>query len=219
MAYASKTCEKCGLITSSYKLLEVKNRTNNNYKTKYYCHGPNTNDCYEKVRPKTIGDRIRFIFGIPIAAIMFVVGIFKFIIRIPSYAINAFKHLISFIKKALNILFIPIKILLYPFILAYRHNKKIRNVMVYIFGIIVFIFMKILSVLKFVGVKAMDQDGDGRVDLNDFAIAKKKVKDFFDKLKKDNEPSKISGSRYENVPENENTIEEKIKKGNPNNQI
>ena len=37
----------------------------------------------------------------------------------------------------------------------------------------------------FVGIKVMDQDGDGKVDLNDFAIAKRKVKDFFDKSKKE----------------------------------
>jgi len=181
MEYAVKECERCGLKTTSYKLLEVKNKTNNNYRRKYYCHGPNTNDCYEKVRPWTIGD----IFGIIFAPIRLVAGIVKFIIRLPSHLIKAFKSIISFVKKALSILLIPFKIIMYPLILLYRHNKKIRNAIVYIFGVIVFILMKVLAVLRFVGIKVMDQDGDGKVDLNDFAIAKRKVKDFFDKSKKE----------------------------------
>ena len=204
MEYVQKECERCGLKTTSYKLLEVKNKTNNNYRKKYYCHGPNTNDCYEKERPWTIGD----IFGIIIAPLRLIVGIVKFIIRLPSNLINAFKSIISFVKKALSILLIPFKIIMYPFILLYRHNKKIRNAMVYIFGVIVFIFMKILSVLKFVGIKVFDQDGDGKVDLNDFAIAKKKVQDFFDKAKKDNNSSKILNPIEEKRPKNENIIEE-----------
>ena len=81
--------------------------------------------------------------------------------------------------------------------------------MVYIFGVVVFVFMKILSVLKFVGIKVMDQDGDGKVDLNDFAIAKKKVKDFFDRAKKDNNnSSKMLDPKEENMPKGENVIEE-----------
>ena len=211
MEYVQKECERCGLKTTSYKLLEVKNKTNNNYRKKYYCHGPNTNDCYEKVRPWTITD----ILGIIIAPILLLVGIVKFIIRLPSHLINAFKSIISFVKKVLSIfkkvlsiLLIPFKIIMYPFILLYRHNKKIRNAMVYIFGVIVFIFMKILSVLKFVGIKVFDQDGDGKVDLNDFAIAKKKVQDFFDKAKKDNNSSKILDPIEEKMPKNENIIEE-----------
>tara|TARA_Y100000766_G_C18691184_1_gene499561 strand:+ start:104 stop:742 length:639 start_codon:yes stop_codon:yes gene_type:complete len=204
MEYVQKECERCGLKTTSYKFLEVKNKTNNNYRKKYYCHGPNTNDCYEKERPWTIGD----IFGIIFAPIRLVVGIVKFIIRLPSHLINAFKSIISFVKKVLSILLIPFKIIMYPFILLYRHNKKIRNAMVYIFGVIVFIFMKILSVLKFVGIKVFDQDGDGKVDLNDFAIAKKKVQDFFDRAKKDNNSSKILDPIEEKTLKNENIIEE-----------
>ena len=80
--------------------------------------------------------------------------------------------------------------------------------MVYIFGVVVFVFMKILSVLKFVGIKVMDQDGDGKVDLNDFAIAKKKVKDFFDRAKKDNNSSKMLDRKEENMPKGESVIEE-----------
>jgi len=204
MEYVQKECERCGLKTTSYKFLEVKNKTNNNYRKKYYCHGPNTNDCYEKERPWTIGD----IFGIIFAPIRLVVGIVKFIIRLPSHLINAFKSIISFVKKVLSILLIPFKIMMYPFILLYRHNKKIRNAMVYIFGVIVFIFMKILNVLKFVGIKIFDQDGDGKVDLNDFAIAKKKVQDFFDRAKKDNNSSKILDPIEEKTLKNENIIEE-----------
>ena len=160
MEYAVKECGRCGVKTSSYKLLEIKNKTNNNYKKKYFCHGPNTINCYDKVRPMRIGDIFRLIF----APITFVLG---------------------FIKKVLGIFLIPIKIIMYPFKLVYRHNKKIRNAMVYIFGIVVFILMKVLAVLRFVGIKVMDQDGDGKVDLNDFAIAKRKVRDFFDKSKKE----------------------------------
>jgi len=204
MEYVQKECERCGLKTTSYKFLEVKNKTNNNYRKKYYCHGPNTNDCYEKERPWTIGD----IFGIIFAPIRLVVGIVKFIIRLPSHLRNAFKSIISFVKKVLSILLIPFKIMMYPFILLYRHNKKIRNAMVYIFGVIVFIFMKILNVLKFVGIKIFDQDGDGKVDLNDFAIAKKKVQDFFDRAKKDNNSSKILDPIEEKTLKNENIIEE-----------
>ena len=145
---------------------------------------------------------------LPISPILLLVGIVKFIIRLPSHLINAFKSIVSFVKKVLSILLIPFKIIMYPFILLYRHNKKIRNAMVYIFGVIVFIFMKILSVLKFVGIKVFDQDGDGRVDLNDFAIAKKKVQDFFDRAKKDNNSSKILDPIDEKTLKNENIIEE-----------
>ena len=208
MEYAEKTCDGCGLRTTSYKLLEVKNKTNNNYRKKFYCDGPNTNDCYEKERPWTIVDVFGFLFAIPYLLIKFFIGFFKFIIRIPSNLMNALESIISFVKKALGILFIPIKILFYPFILLYRHNKKIRNAMVYIFGVVVFVFMKILSVLKFVGIKVMDQDGDGKVDLNDFAIAKKKVKDFFDRAKKDNNSSKMLDRKEENMPKGESIIEE-----------
>lgn len=204
MEYAVKECARCGVKTASYKLLEVKNRTNNNYKRKFFCHGPNTINCYEKERPFAIKDIFKFI----VAPIMFVVSVIKFLIRLPSNLINALKSIISFFKKAISIILMPIKVLMYPLILAYRHNKRIRNVMVYVFGIIVFIFMKILSVLKFVGIKVMDQDGDGRVDLNDFAIAKKKVKVFFDRFKKDGNSSKMLDSSEENMPKDENIVED-----------
>ena len=91
-----------------------------------------------------------------------------------------------------------LKIIFFPFYLAYLIYIKIpfsilkflftsplvKKIITYSFSLIVWIVLKIFKLLAFLGIKILDQDGDGNIDKNDFDIAYKRTKEYFQKFKK-----------------------------------
>ena len=81
------------------------------------------------------------------------------------------------------------KIIFFPFFFIYIPIKflltspLIRELVIYIFGIVVWLIIKLLKALRFFGIKILDQDGDGDLDKKDLEIAYQKVSVFFSRFK------------------------------------
>ena len=81
------------------------------------------------------------------------------------------------------------KIIFFPFFFIYIPIKflltspLIRELVIYIFGIVVWFIIKLLKVLRFFGIKILDQDGDGDLDKKDLEIAYQRVASFFSRFK------------------------------------
>ena len=79
------------------------------------------------------------------------------------------------------------KFLLFPFYLPYSIIRLIitspitRVLLIYIVSAMMWIGVKILKSLKFLGIKVLDQDGDGTIDKKDFQIAYEKLSKVFSK--------------------------------------
>ncbi len=63
-------------------------------------------------------------------------------------------------------------------------SPLVKKIITYFFSFIVWIVLKISKLLAFLGIKILDQDGDGKLDKNDFDIAYKRTKKYFQKFKK-----------------------------------
>lgn len=63
-------------------------------------------------------------------------------------------------------------------------SPLIRELATYIFSIFIWLLIKILKFLGFLGIKILDQDGDGDLDKKDLEIAYQKVTSFFSRFKK-----------------------------------
>ena len=91
------------------------------------------------------------------------------------------------------------KIIFFPFFIFYTPIKflltspLIRELVIYLFGIFVWLSIKFLKMLRFLGIKILDRDGDGDLDKKDLEIAYQKVSTFFSRFKKNdknkNDPS------------------------------
>ena len=96
-------------------------------------------------------------------------------------------HRVPAIKSKVPLLF---KLFFFPFFLFYITAKflltspLIRELVIYIFGIVVWLTIKLLKMLRFLGIKILDQDGDGDLDKKDLEIAYQKVESFFSRFKK-----------------------------------
>ena len=81
------------------------------------------------------------------------------------------------------------KIIFFPFFIIYIPIKflltspLVRELVIYIFGIVVWLTIKLLKMLRFFGIKILDQDGDGDLDKKDLEIAYQKVLVFFSRFK------------------------------------
>ncbi len=81
------------------------------------------------------------------------------------------------------------KIIFFPFFIIYIPIKflltspLVRELVIYIFGIVVWLIIKLLKMLRFFGIKILDQDGDGDLDKKDLEIAYQKVLVFFSRFK------------------------------------
>tara|TARA_Y100001935_G_C17133624_1_gene421884 strand:- start:81 stop:656 length:576 start_codon:yes stop_codon:yes gene_type:complete len=88
------------------------------------------------------------------------------------------------------------KIIFFPFFIFYIPAKflltspLIRELVIYIFGIVVWLTIKLLKMLRFFGIKILDQDGDGDLDKKDLEIAYQKVSTFFSRFKGKNKLKK-----------------------------
>ena len=63
-------------------------------------------------------------------------------------------------------------------------SPVVRELVIYIFGIFVWLLIKLLKFLGFLGIKILDQDGDGDLDKKDLEIAYQRVASFFSRFKK-----------------------------------
>jgi hypothetical protein len=62
-------------------------------------------------------------------------------------------------------------------------SPVVRELVIYTFGIFVWLFTKLLKFLGFLGIKILDQDGDGDLDKKDLEIAYQRVASFFSRFK------------------------------------
>ncbi len=76
-------------------------------------------------------------------------------------------------------------LLLFPyyFLKFFLTSPLIKELVIYIFGIVVWLIIKLLKILRFFGIKILDQDGDGDLDKKDLEVAYQKVSVFFSKFK------------------------------------
>ena len=74
-----------------------------------------------------------------------------------------------------------LKILFFPFYIfkLLLTSPLVRELILYLLSALVWLILKLLSVLRYFGLKIADQDGDGKLDKKDFDIAYNKVSSFF----------------------------------------
>jgi hypothetical protein len=83
------------------------------------------------------------------------------------------------------------KIIFFPFYIPYKILKilltspLIKELVIFVIGIFIWLIMKILTLLGKLGFKFADQDGDGKLDKKDFELAINKVTNFFTRSKQE----------------------------------
>jgi len=89
-----------------------------------------------------------------------------------------------------------LKVIFFPFFLIFTPVKFIftspiiREFLIYGIGVLIFLGIKLLKSLRIIGIKILDQDGDGDIDSKDFEIAYQKTASFFSKFKRKEAPKK-----------------------------
>lgn len=90
-----------------------------------------------------------------------------------------------------------LKIIFFPIFIPYKILKflitspLLREFVIYFLSALVWLITKILKALRYLGIKIMDQDGDGDLDKKDFDIAYDRVSRFFKRLNKKEETEQV----------------------------